>query len=138
MGFATGLIAVLAAVALGGFAGAVLGAGPAEDSFLTAAVPEDGLGAVVVGGLAAGALTGLLLPLLLAATLRGAADKPRVPPREAAVKLLAVLGSGAYLLTIGLAAAQLGRLLPQDLTTTLSVFAVGLGWMPLALVPRGR
>ncbi|MFJ8086397.1 hypothetical protein ACIQ6Y_38300 [Streptomyces sp. NPDC096205] len=135
MVFGAGLIVVLATMASGAFAGVTLVARLADDSFLAAAVPEDGLGAFIVGGLTAGGLLGLMLPLILLGSLRGNATTPRLSVGEAVGKLLLLGGICTYLLVVALVAAQLGRLLPEELTTLLGVFVVGFSWVPLALFP---
>ncbi|MFF8399278.1 hypothetical protein [Streptomyces sp. NPDC016172] len=43
-----------------------------------------------------------------------------------------------WLLIVALLVAQLGWFLPARLTTVVAVFAVGFGWMPLAMVPWER
>jgi MFS family permease len=135
LAFGAGLIFVLATMVLSGFAGAALASELGENSSLAWAVPDEGLIALIVGGMAAGAVLGLLLPLLLVGMFRGTAEKPRIGPREAAVKLLAALGFCFYLSLVGLLVSQLGWLLPESVTVLVAVFAVGFSWMPLALLP---
>ncbi len=136
--FGAGLLLVLATMTLGAYAGVALAFGLADDSFLSSAVPDDGRVAVVVGGIGAGGLAGLMVPLLLFAAVRGTEEKPRIGPGEALLKVLGTLVVGVYLLVVSVIAAQLGWILPKGLTTLVSVFAVGFSWMPLALVPWER
>ncbi|MBQ0848367.1 hypothetical protein J8N05_09095 [Streptomyces sp. BH-SS-21] len=136
--FGAGLLLVLATMTLGGYAGVALALGLADDSFLSAAVPDDGRNALVVGGIGAGGLAGLLVPLILFAAVRGTEEKPRTGPGEALFKVIGTLLLGVYLLLVSFVVAQLGRLLPEGATTLVSVFVVGFSWMPLALVPWER
>ncbi|MFE9767877.1 hypothetical protein ACFYPC_25710 [Streptomyces sp. NPDC005808] len=136
--FGAGLLLVLATMTLGAYAGVALALGLAGDSFLSSAVPGDGRNAVVVGGIGAGGLTGLLLPLTLFAAVRGTEARPRLGPGEALLKMLGVLVLAVYLLIVSLLAAQLGWILPIGLVTLLSVFLVGFSWVPLALIPWER
>ncbi|MDQ1038016.1 hypothetical protein QFZ75_004432 [Streptomyces sp. V3I8] len=136
--FGVGLLLVLAAMTLGAYAGVALAVQMTDDSFLSSAVPDDGRNALVVGGIGAGGLAGLLVPLILFSAVRGTEDKPRTGPGEALLKVLGVLVVGVYLLLVSVVAAQLGRFLPEGATTLVSVFVVGFSWMPLALVPWER
>ncbi|MFC9848387.1 hypothetical protein ACFWFF_00420 [Streptomyces sp. NPDC060223] len=136
--FGAGLLLVLATMTLGGYAGVALALGLADDSFLSSAVPGDGRNAVVVGGIGAGGLAGLLLPLILFAAVRGTEARPRLGLGEALLKMLGVLVLGVYLQIVSLLAAQLGWILPTGLVTLLSVFVVGFSWVPLALIPWER
>lgn len=138
--FAAGVVLVLAAMTLGAFAGVALATSLADDSFLSHAVPEDGRSSLVIGGIGVGGLTGLLLPLILMGLVRGTERKPRrrLRPTEAFRNTLALLAFDVYLLLVSAIAAQLGRFLPEGLTTLLSVFAIGFSWMPLALIPWER
>ncbi|WP_181359176.1 hypothetical protein [Streptomyces sporangiiformans] len=138
LAFGAGLLIVLATMTLGGYAGVGLALGLADDSFLSSAVPDDGRNAVVVGGIGGGGIVGLMLPLILFAAVRGTEEKPRLGPGEALLKMLGAVGVGVYLLVVSLVAAQLGWILPKNLTTLLSVFVVGFSWMPLALIPWER
>jgi len=136
--FGAGLLLVLATMTLGGYAGVGLALGLADDSFLSSALPDDGRIAVVVGGIAAGGLVGLMVPLILFAAVRGTEKRPRLGPGEALLKMLGVLVLGVYLQIVSLLAAQLGWILPEGLTTLLSVFVVGFSWVPPALIPWER
>ncbi|MFD0307575.1 hypothetical protein [Streptomyces sp. NPDC127119] len=136
--FGAGLLLVLATMTLGGYAGVAVATGLADDSFLSSAVPEDGRNVLVVGGIGAGGLAGLLVPLTLFAAVRGTDEKPRIGPGEALLKVLGTLVVGVYLLLVSFVVAQLGRFLPEGATTLVSVFVVGFSWMPLALVPWER
>ncbi|MEV0218467.1 hypothetical protein [Streptomyces sp. NPDC050704] len=136
--FGAGLLIVLATMTLGGYAGVSLSLGLADDSFLSSAVPDDGRNAVAVGGIGAGGLAGLMVPLILLAAVRGTEEKPRMPLGEALLKVLGALVLGVYLLVVSLVAAQLGWLLSEGITTLVSVFVVGFSWLPLALVPWER
>ncbi|MGV9454940.1 hypothetical protein [Streptomyces sp. NPDC003635] len=130
LAFGAGAVGVLATTVLGAFAAVALLKSP-----LSAAVPEDGKHALVVGCVGLGGIVGLMVPTVLFGMVRGTEDTPRVEPGEALRKILAVLVFGAWLVIVGLVAAQLGHVLPRDLTTTVAVLAVGFGWMPLAMVP---
>ncbi|MER6137806.1 hypothetical protein [Streptomyces sp. NPDC001815] len=136
--FGAGLLLVLATMTLGGYAGVGLALGLADDSFLSSVVPEDGRNAVAVGGIGAGGLVGLSVPLILFAAVRGTEEKPRTGAGEALLKVFGVLVVAVYLLAVSLVAAQLGWVLPKGPTTLVSVFVVGFSWMPLALVPWER
>ncbi|MFD6285083.1 hypothetical protein [Streptomyces sp. NPDC060205] len=136
--FGAGLLFVLATMTLGGYVGVALALGLADDSFLSSAVPDDGRNALVVGGIGAGGLAGLLVPLTVFAAIRGTDEKPRIGTGEALLKVLGTLLLGVYLLLVSVVVAQLGRLLPEGATTLVSVFVVGFSWMPLALVPWER
>ncbi|MFJ4831427.1 hypothetical protein ACIP79_16105 [Streptomyces sp. NPDC088747] len=120
---------------LGAFAGVHLTTHLADHSFLSPAVPADGRGALVIGGIAVGGLAGLFLPLLVLGLFGGTAEKPRLRPTEAVRKMLTVLVIGVYLVLVSGLVAQLARIFPEGLTVLLSVFAVGFGWIPLALLP---
>ncbi|MFF3488124.1 hypothetical protein ACFYXC_33270 [Streptomyces sp. NPDC002701] len=136
--FGVGLLLVLATMTLGAYAGVALAGGLADDSFLEPTVPHDGRNALIVGGIGAGGLTGLLVPLILFSAVRSTEDKPRTGPGEALLKILGTLAVGVYLLLVSVVAAQVGRLLPEGATALVSVFVVGFSWMPLALVPWER
>ncbi|MFE6360119.1 hypothetical protein ACFVP3_08960 [Streptomyces sp. NPDC057806] len=123
-------VLVLATTLLGAFAAAALLLSPLSD-----VVPEDGEHAVAVGCMGLGGITGLVLPLILFGMVRGDQDTPRLSAGAAARKILALLVFAGYLLVVAVVVAQLGHLLPRDITTTVAVFAVGFGWMPLAMVP---
>ncbi|WP_192583248.1 hypothetical protein [Streptomyces albicerus] len=136
--FGAGLLLVLATMTLGGYGGVALALGLADDSFLSSAIPGDGRNAAVVGGIGAGGLAGLVVPLILFAAVRGTEENPRIGAGEALLKVLGAVAVGAYLFLVSLVAAQLGWVLPKGPTTLVSVFAVGFSWMPLALVPWER
>ncbi|MGW0913185.1 hypothetical protein ACWD1Z_15770 [Streptomyces sp. NPDC002784] len=131
--FAGAAVLVLATTVLGAFAAGALLLSP-----LSAAVPEDGEHAVAVGCIGLGGITGLVLPLILFGMVRGDQDTPRLGAGAASRKILALLVFAGYLLAVAVVVAQLGHLLPRDITTTVAVFAVGFGWMPLAMVPREK
>jgi hypothetical protein len=101
-------------------------------------VPDDGRNAVGIGGIGMGGLLGLMLPLLLLATVRGTEEKPRLGPGEALLKALAIVVFSVYLVVVSLLAAQLGWILPEGITTLLSFFVVGFSWAPVALIPWER
>ncbi|MFE1285533.1 hypothetical protein [Streptomyces sp. NPDC058751] len=136
--FAAGVIGVLATMTLGAFAGVSLATGLADDSVLSDAVPAEGRGSLVIGGIGVGGLTGLLVPLILAGLVKGTEKRPRLRPAEAFTKVLALLAFDVYLLAVSVVVAQSGRILPEGLTVLLSVFAIGFSWMPLALIPWER
>ncbi|MFC8661608.1 hypothetical protein [Streptomyces sp. NPDC057199] len=123
---------------LGAFGGVALTIGLADDSFLSSAVPDDGRNAVGIGGIGMGGLLGLMLPLLLLAAVRGTEEKPRLRPGEALLKGLAIVVFSVYLVVVSLLAAQLGWILPEEITTLLSFFVVGFSWAPVALIPWER
>ncbi|GGW26342.1 hypothetical protein GCM10010320_00650 [Streptomyces caelestis] len=129
------MLLVLATATLGAFAAVALLGRAAP---LSGMVPDDGNNALVVGGIAVGGLTGLMLPVILFGTVRGNEDTPRVGPAAAARKVLAVLVFDVWLLVVALLVAQLGWFLPAQITTVVAVFAVGFSWMPLAMVPWER
>ncbi|MEV6196083.1 hypothetical protein AB0M19_27210 [Streptomyces sp. NPDC051920] len=136
--FAAAVIGVLATMTLGAFAGVSLATGLADNSGLSDLVPADGRNSLVIGGIGAGGLTGLLVPLIIAGLVKGTEDKPRLRPTEALADLLALLVFDVYLLVVSVIVAQFGRILPEGLTVLLSVFAIGFSWMPLALIPWER
>ncbi|MER5222138.1 hypothetical protein [Streptomyces flaveus] len=136
--FGTGAVLVLTTIMLGGYAGAALTHGLADDSFLSSAVPDDGRVAVITGGVGMGSLMGLMLPLLLLAAVRGTKEKPRLGPGEALLKALGVVVIGVYLAVVSLLPAQLGWILPERVVSLLSVPFVGFSWVPLVLIPWGR
>ncbi|MDQ0748819.1 hypothetical protein QF034_003050 [Streptomyces africanus] len=136
--FGAGMLLVLATATLGAFAAVALLGGAVDAAPLSSIVPDDGNNALVVGGIASGGLTGLMLPVILFGMVRGNEDTPRVGPGAAARKVLAVLAFDVCLLVVALLVAQLGWFLPAQLTTVVAVFAVGFSWMPLAMVPWER
>ncbi|MGW3409796.1 hypothetical protein [Streptomyces sp. NPDC000888] len=129
---------VLTTMILGAFAGVYLTIKLADDSFLAPAVPEDGRIALVIAGIGFGGMVGGFLPLTVLGLFGGTDEKPRLRPTEAARKMLTVLLLGAYLVFVSVIVAQLGWILPEGLVALLGVFAVGFGWIPLALVPWER
>lgn len=133
--FAAGLILVLTTMILGAFAGVYLTIKLADESFLAPAVPEDGRIALVIGGIGFGGVVGGFLPLTVLGLFGGTDEKPRLQPTEAVRKMLTVLVFGVYLVVVSAIVAQLGWILPEGLVALLGVFAVGFGWIPLALVP---
>jgi hypothetical protein len=136
--FGAGMLLVLATATLGAFAAVALLGRAVDAAPLSTMVPDDGNKAVVVGGIAVGGLTGLMLPVILFGMVRGNEDTPRVGPGAAARKVLAVLVFDVWLLAVALLVAQLGWFLPAQVTTVVAVFAVGFSWMPLAMVPWER
>ncbi|MDT9698634.1 hypothetical protein [Streptomyces sp. P17] len=128
--FAVAAIVVSATTVLGAFAAVALLLSP-----LSALVPEGGEHAVGVGCIGLGGITGLVLPLILFGMVRAGEDTPRVGPGVAARKILALLVFAVWILLVAVAVAQLGYVLPRDLTTTVAVFGVGFSWMPLVMVP---
>ncbi|WP_191971448.1 hypothetical protein [Streptomyces luteolifulvus] len=126
---------VLVAMVLGGFAGVALTERLADASFLSAVIPEDGRGSLVIGGIGLGALTGILLPLILLGLFRGTSKTTRLRPPEAWLKLLGLLVFDVYLLVVAVVVSQLGWALPEGLTRLISVFAIGFSWIPLAVIP---
>ncbi|MFI8889455.1 hypothetical protein [Streptomyces paradoxus] len=139
--FGAGALLTLATAALGAFAAVALLGRTVDPGPLSGVVPDDGHNALVVGGIAVGGLTGLMLPVILFGMVRGNAANggtPRVGPAAAARKVLAVLVFDIWLLAVAFLVAQLGWVFPAQLTTVVAVFAVGFSWMPLALVPWER
>jgi hypothetical protein len=136
--FGAGVLLVLATATLGAFAAVALLGGAVDAGPLSSVVPDEGRRALIVGGIASGGLTGLMLPVILFGMVRGNEDTPRVGPAAAARKVLAVLVFDVLLLVVSLLVAQLGWFLPTQLTTVVAVFAVGFSWMPLAMVPWQR
>ncbi|MFI8169297.1 hypothetical protein ACIGAN_23435 [Streptomyces sp. NPDC085931] len=136
--FAAGVLLVLATAALGAFAAVALLGRAVDPGPLSGVVPDEGHHALIVGGIAAGGLTGLMLPVILFGMVRGNEDTPRVDPAAAARKVLAVLVFDLLLLIVSFLVAQLGWFLPAQVTAVVAVFAVGFSWMPLAMVPWER
>ncbi|MFJ8595588.1 hypothetical protein [Streptomyces sp. NPDC093598] len=136
--FGAGVLLVLATAVLGAFAAVALLGRAVDPGPLSSVVPDDGINALVVGGIAVGGLTGLMLPVILFGMVRGNENTPRVGPAAAARKVLAVLVFDVWLLVVALLVAQLGWFLSAQLTTVVAVFAVGFSWMPLAMVPWER
>ncbi|MFF7312890.1 hypothetical protein [Streptomyces sp. NPDC008137] len=136
--FAAGVLLVLATATLGAFAAVTLLGRAVDAAPLSAMVPDDGNNALIVGGIAVGGLTGLMLPVILFGMVRGNEETPRVTPAAAARKSLAILVFDVLLLVVSVLVAQLGWFLPTQLTTVVAVFAVGFSWMPLAMVPWER
>ncbi|MDK1347050.1 hypothetical protein QNO09_27860 [Streptomyces sp. 378] len=136
--FGAGMLLVLALATLGAFAAVALLGRVVDTAPLSGMVPDDGNNALVVGGIAVGGLTGLMLPVILFGMVRGNEDTPRVGPGAAARKVLAVLAFDVWLLVVALLVAQLGWFLPTQVITVVAVFTVGFSWMPLAMVPWER
>ncbi|MFF6913254.1 hypothetical protein [Streptomyces sp. NPDC012466] len=136
--FGAGMLLVLATATLGAFAAVALLGGAVDAAPLSGMVPDAGNNALVVGGIAVGGLTGLMLPVILFGMVRGNEDTPRVGPGAAVRKVLALLVFDVWLLVVALLVAQLGWFLPAQITTVVAVFAVGFSWMPLAVVPWER
>ncbi|MGW3286042.1 hypothetical protein ACWDR3_15540 [Streptomyces sp. NPDC001002] len=136
--FGAGLIVVLTAMVLGAFAAVALLSKAADAAPLSTVIPDDGRAALVVGGIASGGITGLVLPVILLTLVRGTEDSPRIGPGTALLKVLAVLAFDVYVLVLAVILAQLGRVLPETVTATVAVFAIGFSWMPLAMIPRER
>ncbi|MGW7254842.1 hypothetical protein [Streptomyces sp. NPDC054834] len=133
--FGAGLVLVLATMTLGAFAGVMLVSDLANAPLLSTVVPDDGRTVLMVGAIALGGITGLMLPVILLGMVRGSEDKPRIGVGAAVRKVLAVLAFDAYLLLVAVLVSQLGWILPKGATTLVAVFAVGFSWMPLAMVP---
>ncbi|GAP50976.1 hypothetical protein [Streptomyces azureus] len=136
--FGAGTLLAVATATLGAFAAVALLGRAVDAAPLSSVVPEDGHHALVVGGIGVGGLTGLMLPVIFFGMVRGTEATPRGGPGAAARKVLAVLVFDVWLLVVALLVAQLGWFLPAQITTVVAVFAVGFGWMPLAMVPRER
>ncbi|MEV0206176.1 hypothetical protein AB0H97_13345 [Streptomyces sp. NPDC050788] len=136
--FALGLIVVLATTILGAFAAVALLLDATDAAPLSSVVPDDGRNALVVGGIALGGATGLVLPVVLFGMVKGTEETPRVGAGAAGRKLLALLAFDVYVLILAVVVAQFGRLLPEGITTVVAVFAVGFSWMPLAMIPPER
>ncbi|MFE9025786.1 hypothetical protein ACFYOA_05895 [Streptomyces iakyrus] len=139
--FGAGALLTLATAVLGAFAAVALLGRTVDPGPLSGVVPDDGHHALVVGGIAIGGLTGLMVPVILFGMVRGKeanGGTPRVGPAAAARKVLAVLVFDVWLLAVAFLVAQLGWILPAQLTTVVAVFAVGFGWVPPALVPWER
>ncbi|MFF9031189.1 hypothetical protein [Streptomyces iakyrus] len=138
LAFGAGVLLVLATATLGAFAAVALLGKAVDPGPLSSVVPDEGHNALVVGGIAIGGLTGLMLPVIFFGMVRGNEDTPRVGPASAARKVLAVLVFDVLLLVVSFLVAQLGWLLPAQITTVVAVFAIGFSWMPLAMVPWER
>ncbi|MFD5481856.1 hypothetical protein [Streptomyces hawaiiensis] len=140
--FGAGALLTLATATLGAFAAVALPGWTVAPGPLSGVVPDDGHNALVVGAIAVGGLTGLMLPVILFGMVRGneanGGGTPRLGPVAAARKVLAVLVFDIWLLAVAFLVAQLGWVLPAQLTTVAAVFAVGFSWMPLAMVPWER
>ncbi|MFF4114709.1 hypothetical protein [Streptomyces sp. NPDC001714] len=102
---------------------------------LSVLVPDHGHTSLVVGGIAAGGVIGLVLPTILFGMVRDRGQEPPVGPASALLKVLALLVFGIYLLVGSIVVSQVGWILPQGVTTLVAVFAIGFSWMPLAMVP---
>ncbi|PTH89310.1 hypothetical protein C9J60_10985 [Streptomyces sp. A244] len=138
LAFGAGVLLVLATATLGAFAVVALLGKAVDPGPLSGVVPDEGHNALVVGGIAIGGLTGLMLPVIFFGMVRGNADTPRVGPASAARKVLAVLVFDVLLSVVSFLVSQLGWLLPAQITTVVAVFAIGFSWMPLAMVPWER
>ncbi len=138
LAFGAGVLLVLATATLGAFAAVALLGKAVDPGPLSSVVPDEGHNALVVGGIAIGGLTGLMLPVIFFGMVRGNEDTHRVGPASAARKVLAVLVFDVLLLVVSFLVAQLGWLLPAQITTVVAVFAIGFSWMPLAMVPWER
>ncbi|MFE8965001.1 hypothetical protein [Streptomyces iakyrus] len=139
--FGAGALLTLTTAVLGAFAAVALLGRTVDPGPLSGVVPDDGHRALVVGGIAIGGLTGLMVPVILFGMVRGKeanGGPPRVGPAAAARKVLTVLVFDVWLLAVAFLVAQLGWILPARLTTVVAVFAVGFGWVPPALVPWER
>ncbi|NUP22936.1 MAG: hypothetical protein HOZ81_44135 [Streptomyces sp.] len=131
--FGVGVVVVLAAMALGVYAAVALLGDAVDRAPLSDVVPEDGRIALVIGGIAVGGITGLLVPVIVFGMVKR--GEARVGLVGALRKILAVLVFDVYLLVVALVVAQLGWVLPRQLVNVLGVFAVGFSWMPLAMLP---
>ncbi|MDN3028662.1 hypothetical protein [Streptomyces sp. S.PB5] len=131
--FGVGVVVVLAAMALGVYAAVALLGDAVDRAPLSDLVPEDGHIALIIGGIAVGAVTGLMVPVIVFGMFRK--GEARAGAGAVARKLLAVLVFDVWLLLVAFAVAQLGWFLPQGLVNVIGVFAVGFSWMPLAMVP---
>ncbi|MFF3344857.1 hypothetical protein [Streptomyces sp. NPDC002779] len=136
--FGAGLVLVFAAMVLGGFAGVALLLALADTSLLSAVVPDDGRSAVVVGGIAFGAITGAFVPALLIGMAHGTEEKPRVRPDAAARNVLALVIFDVFVVLLAFVLSQLGWILPERAVSLVSVLVIGLSWIPLALAPWER
>jgi len=136
--FALGVTVFLAAVLIGAFAAVALLLDAADAAPLSSVIPGDGRNALVVGGIALGGVTGLVVPVVLFGMVKGTDKNPRVGVGAAGRKLLALLAFDVYVLVLAVVVAQLGRLLPAPATTLAAVFAVGFSWMPAAMIPPER
>ncbi|MGP3922637.1 hypothetical protein [Streptomyces sp. 8N616] len=133
LGFTLSLLLVLAimtAAAIGGMRVMVVG----NTELLSAVLPEDGRGATVVGGLAFGALAGMLVPVILLSVVKPDAHGDRVSLQQGAWRLLGVACITIYLAAVSVLVAQLGWLLPENVTTALAVPLIGLSWLPAAVL----
>ncbi|MEU9455176.1 hypothetical protein [Streptomyces sp. NPDC048277] len=120
---------------LGAFVGVAFTNKLADISPISTVVPEHGHTALVVGGIAAGGVIGLMLPVILFGMVRGNEQESRVSPGSAVLKVLALLVFGVYLLVVSIVVSQVGWILPKGVATLVAVFAIGFSWMPLAMVP---
>ncbi|MEU0968427.1 hypothetical protein ABZ357_24415 [Streptomyces sp. NPDC005917] len=107
----------------------------ADVSPISTMVPDHGRTALIVGGIGAGGVIGLTLPMILFGMVRGNEQEPPVGLGSALLKVLALLVFGVYLLVMSIVVSQVGWILPQGVTTLVAVFAIGFAWMPLAMVP---
>jgi len=131
--FGVGVVVVLAAMALGVYAAVALLGDAVDRAPLSDLVPEDGRIALLIGGIAVGGVTGLMVPVIVFGMFKG--GEARVGLGAALRKILAVLVFDVYLLVVALLVSQLGWVLPKQLVNVLGVFAVGFSWMPLAMLP---
>ncbi|MFE7166400.1 hypothetical protein [Streptomyces sp. NPDC057616] len=106
------MIVVLATTVLGAFAAVALLLDAADTGPLSSAIPDDGRNALVIGGIALGGATGLVLPVVLFGMVKGSEETPRVGAGAAGRKLFALLAFDVYVLILAVVVAQLGWLLP--------------------------
>lgn len=105
------------------------------DSALSSVVHEDGQGALIIGGIALGAIPGLFLPVMLIAMVRGTGDEPRMGVRKAAMTVLGLVLFDVYVFVLAILVSLLGWLLPQQITTFVAVCVIGFSWVPVGLFP---
>ncbi|MDX3454422.1 hypothetical protein PV396_21155 [Streptomyces sp. ME02-8801-2C] len=132
--FAVGFLVVFATT-MGGAFGAVFLMMRLGDSTLSSLVHEDGQGALIIGGIALGAIPGLYLPLMLINMVRGSGDEPRMGLGSAAKTVLGLVLFDVYVFVLAVLVSLLGWLLPQQITTFVAVCVIGFCWVPIGLFP---
>ncbi|MEV6313634.1 hypothetical protein [Streptomyces sp. NPDC051776] len=127
------MIVIVAAMAAGAISGMWIMA-TASKGPLSPVLPEDGRGATVVGGLAAGGLAGILVPVILLSVVKPDSRGDRATPSQAAWRLIGVGMITAYLAVISLIVAQLGWILPMTATIAIAIPLIGLSWIPAGIL----
>ena len=136
VGFAVGFIVVFLTM-IGGAIGAV---GWLLATFRdSGTVPEDGAVALVVGGIAGGAVPGLFIPLIVIGMVSGTPEHPRMSFRRGMLQIAGITFMSIVPAFGSILPAQAGRLLPSSLVGILAlVFVVGSFILLGAVFPWAR